>query len=729
MAQKTATRRLIRQPNGKLAVVFIDTVTGRTITNLQGYRIIGQGEKDPFSEEEKENKGDEEKEEDKEEEEELFPDVGHGDYRDSFKKEPGVKNNLKMNLTPDQKANLGKFIGGVAGSYFGGPIAGIIGAKVAERIVPKLLEEVETVKKEEEANPTKTESLAPINEDVVIGNPTTVKSNSNITEDIATADERNITEAAIEENPDVKTDAENAIDSVTSNPNGEDLEDRVRDIAGVDYNMGRNRPNAPEGDIVAQVRDVVTDMLGPDYSVNVVSGQESVNPITGKRDQYGSNRHRTGMAADLDIIDKNGNRVTDKDMLKDVAQLAAARYGANIGYGPEYMGPGRMHIDTVPADQLTKGQAAQWGSVGKSWADDLSMAREFGVASPAYYDKMTQNAPSSLMSREEALRDPNEAIAEVAFDRYSPAERDLMARTLAGEIDLSKTDLSTDEGRKEAFGILSTMENRASKFGGIQEAITADQQYSTWNTPEAANTANANYEANKEVYDSLVSEMERNASLNTGYTSYYNPSIANPSWGAKMENALDIGPHRFGSLPEYASIGNFGNNFGQYDMTKGNIQNATTDFVDGTSGLMADATADVDLSGYSPDDRDSFDNGGFGGMTSAENANRDGFGDSNDTRDSGSFGDSFGDTHDSGDYSGSSGYSGSDSGDYSAHGGQDSPGEGRGSFGDSFGSSSHDSVGGTSSTSTGGTSSGSTGGDYSGHGGQDSPSERTGRFG
>ena len=55
---KSATRRLIRQPNGKVAVVFVDTATGKIITNLQGYKIIGQGENLPSPEE---NQTDEEK--------------------------------------------------------------------------------------------------------------------------------------------------------------------------------------------------------------------------------------------------------------------------------------------------------------------------------------------------------------------------------------------------------------------------------------------------------------------------------------------------------------------------------------------------------------------------------------------------------------------------------------------------------------------------------------------
>lgn len=707
--EKTATRRLVRGENGKLTVVFIDLKTGKPITNLRGYKIIGQGDNLPQSEKPEEK----EETEDTVEEEKIIRGEGRGDYRG----DPSVAGNLGLDLTKEQKAALSKVIGGVAGAYFGGPIGGVLGAKIAERIIPKLMEEVATVKKEEEA-------IAPqAVTEKISGNPTTVEYTPGIAEEFDALDEKqSLTSAAIEENPQNESETIKAMDDAMRVDKNTDLEDRPRNISSMDYDLGPNRNNIPEGEISAQLRDVVTDVLGPDYSVRATSGQESVNPITGKRGQYGSNRHRTGMALDGEIIDPQGNPVTDRQKIKDVAQLGAARYGANFGFGPEYMGTSVFHMDTVPAEDLDPGQAAQWGSLGKRWGEDLAMAREEGVASPAYYDRMTQNAPTGLMTREEALASPNSADVNVAFDRFKPEERDLMARTLAGEIDLSKTDLSTEEGRKEAFGILSTMENRAAKFGGIEQAITADKQYSTWNDPKAAGVANANYEANREVYDSLVNEMERDASLNQGYTSYHANDV-NPSWSAKMSGVTNIGPHIFGSLPEYASAGKFGQNFGQYDMTKANVQNPQTDQVAGTSGLMADATANVSLS-----TEDTFNSSGWGGMVSDENANKtsstgfggssDGFGSSEDHSSDASSTGGLGDRDTTGSSIGgglstSTGTGGSftDSGDYSGFGGSDSPGEGRGRFGgDGLGTST-----GTGSTSTG-TGSTSTGTSTGGHG-------------
>ena len=113
-----------------------------------------------------------------------------------------------------------------------------------------MLEEVETVKKEGAITPTQAEEIP--------SNATTTQYNPKVTEELAEADRKNLTQAVIEENPDKPTQAEGAIDSVTSGTPGVDLEERTRQVAGVDYNLGPNRPNVPEGDIVGQVRDAVS---------------------------------------------------------------------------------------------------------------------------------------------------------------------------------------------------------------------------------------------------------------------------------------------------------------------------------------------------------------------------------------------------------------------------------------------------------------------------------------
>ena len=145
------------------------------------------------------------------------------------------------------------------------------------------------------------------------------------------------------------------------------------------------------------------------------------------------------------------------------------------------------------------------------------------------------------------------AQAKQRTSTFSPDDRDAMAKTLAGEIDFSKTDLSTPAGQQEAFGVLSSMENRSKKYGSVAKAAYAPNQYSTWNTPSTTKTALGNYAKNKSMIDSVVDRYTRDPDANLGFTSYYNDSIADPAWGASMDRTTKIGPHKFGNLAEYGT--------------------------------------------------------------------------------------------------------------------------------------------------------------------------------
>lgn len=133
---------------------------------------------------------------------------------------------------------------------------------------------------------------------------------------------------------------------------------------------------------------------------------------------------------------------------------------------------------------------------------------------------------------------------------YNDENKALMAMTLAGEIDPRKTDLTTPQGRQEAMAILSTIENRAPKYGSIDKVITAPNQYSTWNNQSAANTAKNNYGLNSDLYNNLVNDFISDPKSNLGFTSYH-ANYVNPGWSGTMSNSQVIGQHKFGSLPEY----------------------------------------------------------------------------------------------------------------------------------------------------------------------------------
>jgi len=130
---------------------------------------------------------------------------------------------------------------------------------------------------------------------------------------------------------------------------------------------------------------------------------------------------------------------------------------------------------------------------------------------------------------------------------YTDVNRTDMAKTLAGEIDQRQTDLTTEEGRKEAYGILSTMENRALAKGiDVSAAVYAPQQYSTWNNAKVAQTANSNYAAKQGLFDSIVKDYLDDPASRQPYTNYFNPSIVNPGWAKNLTEVKDVGPHRFG---------------------------------------------------------------------------------------------------------------------------------------------------------------------------------------
>lgn len=323
-----------------------------------------------------------------------------------------------------------------------------------------------------------------------------------------------------------------------------------RQMSQLNVNLaGAKRSEMPTSGIQNQVQDVVTDLFGPGYSVELFSGKEPEGTHA-----VGSNRHPAGYAGDFRVYDPQGNMLTvekNPEAFQDLSQMMAARYGTNVGFGKEYMGGVGIHLDNKPASKLDPGQAQQWASGAKGMSDVLDEARQLGTLPDSYFNKMTENAPVPQARPVDA---PVTEAPELGMNRtFTPEDKSLMAVTLAGEIDQRYTDLSTEAGRMEAMGILSTMENRAPKYGGIESAILADNQYSTWNNARAANTANSNYAKNPDLFNSLVEAYATDPKNNLGFTSYYNPSIANPSWGTQMQNSVDLGPHKFGTLSEYLS--------------------------------------------------------------------------------------------------------------------------------------------------------------------------------
>lgn len=166
--------------------------------------------------------------------------------------------------------------------------------------------------------------------------------------------------------------------------------DTAKNMAGVTYGMGPNRPNKPSQDVVDTVRSAVRDTLGPGYSVNVTSGTEAPG-----MPQYGSNRHKTGLAVDFEVVDPAGRKLNsfqDKQALVDVAQAAAAKGIKGIGIGTNYMGGLAIHMDKFTPGV---GQANQWGNIGKANAALFDNARTFKEMPGSFYSK---SLPASMQA-------------------------------------------------------------------------------------------------------------------------------------------------------------------------------------------------------------------------------------------------------------------------------------------------------------------------------------------
>lgn len=162
---------------------------------------------------------------------------------------------------------------------------------------------------------------------------------------------------------------------------------------------GKQRPNKPNRAVLDAIQGAVTKALGPGYSVNVYSGQE--NP--GHR--HGSNRHGTGLAADVHVIGPDGktlNARENKQQMLDVAKAFKELGGLGVGLGTDYMGGTGIHLDMVEAGP---GQDNAWGNIGNAmqgWLESFSRS-PMQAALPD-----TMQAPLSLAQTQ--MRD--EAIAQ-----------------------------------------------------------------------------------------------------------------------------------------------------------------------------------------------------------------------------------------------------------------------------------------------------------------------------
>lgn len=368
--------------------------------------------------------------------------------------------------------------------------------------------------------------------------------------------------------------------TVTSEP----FADTVNGVGFVG-NFGPNRPNRPSVDIVDAVRENVAKTFGPGYSVVGISGQEDPG------EQYGSPRHKTGLALDFDVVDPSGRKVTDIDALNDMAAgFAYSHPEAGIGFGQGYMTdlsgqPGRMHLDL-------SGYGKNWGAANTVRNMDPALAQTIDAARQGFRPTPFSNAPTptakpdpdtSLNPVGETL-DPVEhnsilsqvgspqasigrqitaenlspaRMATMGFVSRTPTQKQAIAQAIAGELSqesLKGLVAGDPVAKQELANIATTIENRAASkmFSSLEDALNP----SSYNSLDPANMGvtqdnNQRYSA---ALQASLDDFYSGKLSPTSYqaTSYYNPDIANPAWGAQMANPTKVGNHLFGSLPEYS---------------------------------------------------------------------------------------------------------------------------------------------------------------------------------
>ena len=226
----------------------------------------------------------------------------------------------------------------------------------------------------------------------------------------------------------------------------------------VDYAMGPARPNAPNKEVVQIIAAAVKAALGDGARVIVTSGREDPGQ------QHGSNRHRTGNAADVAIYAPDGTQLTANDRrMGDVAREAAKRGAKGIGFGAEYMGGQHMHIDSVAPGP---GQGNVWASGAKAIGGELTGL--MGGKKPEDVTRMTE-AAAAAYDRLRASIDPTVA----AEQKLAEAEAAVADAVRRGIITREEGQATLDAYKAHLVATSDEMEAAIRK---VTEALEGNEQ-------------------------------------------------------------------------------------------------------------------------------------------------------------------------------------------------------------------------------------------------------------
>lgn len=316
-------------------------------------------------------------------------------------------------------------------------------------------------------------------------------------------------------------------------------------LRGINYNMGPNRPVAPNQDIQQAALAAVHNVMGPEYSIDIISGQ----PGEGQP-QYGSNRHNLGRAMDFDIIDPQGNKVTDRKSLEALAAEFGRQGITSLGYGEGYMGAGRFHADTLSNKDYSGGQGPVWGgdrSIAKAFMEQRTPVGILPSQVPVPTQERTPSVASEAIQGMVSRGIPDDVIQE-------------MALTIAGELGsntiqgiLSGDPVAQESARLEIADIAATMNNRArsrlnQNLVDPWGLVTDGTQYNS-RLPSNMGTTNQNFNLIGDFIQDAVGKYNTgNLVGNAPNATHYRTGYVNPSWASYAANEVQSGEHIFSNV-------------------------------------------------------------------------------------------------------------------------------------------------------------------------------------
>lgn len=378
---KKAIRRLMRGPDGRMRVVFIDLETLQPITDVSGYEIVNSASNqvenvpsvDDDSEVVEEATGGEEQ---------TTPTAGGGggsgaDYVERIRAD---KANAARNRFPPAPA-VNQFppapsqpFTPTAGKPVSRPPANV-GATTGRRsTLPGSLPSVRAQPSFVEPTVSRPGSIQ-FSDMALQGPPSSLQTAERVTSTMTpdgtverVSPERPDT-AITPAGPDGFLSPVGTSETVSPSRQSRGFQD-VADVTSLTP-TGPGRPVEVDPDLTRTLQNSVRSALGEGYGIRAVSGtynaetqakidaklndlsKRGISPSSekGRKElaavgQVGSTRHGHGKALDFDVIGPDGKRVTDKDALKAVAAEMGYQGISSLG-GPSasYMGVGRMHAD------------------------------------------------------------------------------------------------------------------------------------------------------------------------------------------------------------------------------------------------------------------------------------------------------------------------------------------------------------------------------------------------